>query len=67
MGVEVFDRASRHVTDESAQSDGSVLHSLEGGCLRDGDRRLFDNLLVPPLHRAVSPKERNVVAVLIRK
>lgn len=60
-----LDCSCTDISDELRQSNRSALHLLESLRVRDGYRRLFDDLLVPTLDRAVTTKERNCVAVLI--
>ena len=65
MGVQVFDGTSRDIADQLPQAHRGALHCLEGVGLCNGDRGLFNDLLVSSLNRTVSAKDRDVVSVLI--
>ena len=60
-----FNGTSTDVTDELSKSDSSTFHFFESILFRDGHRGLFDNLLVPTLHRAVTSEEGNGISILV--
>ena len=63
--VQELDSTRRDVTDELGETDRRLFHLLEA--LRTGDRdgRLFDDLLVATLDRAVTAEQRDGIAVLV--
>jgi hypothetical protein len=63
--VEVLDSSSGDVSDELGESDSCLFHLLKLLGSSNGDRGLFDDLLMTSLNGTISSKERNSVTVLI--
>jgi hypothetical protein len=65
MRVEVLDRSGRNVTDEFGEPYCGLFHLFKLFRSRDGDGRLFDDLLVSSLDGTVSTKKRDRIPILI--
>ena len=65
--VQPLDRPGRHIANELREPHSRLLHTQARLCRRYAHGRLLNDLLVPPLHRAVAPEQTDRLAVLVRQ